>query len=262
MSRRRCPLSSTPCETDGMRGVRTRLVVMMVVAGSSAFVACGGDSDSANDAVATTTVSSVVADTTDPPATTTVPDTDPPTTTTEAPTTTVAATTVVETTIPTTTTTIAPPPETAPATLPVPVVAPADTRGQEPVVELGSIEIPKIGLAASMFEGIRLTTLDRGPGHWPGTAMPGSAGNVVVAGHRTSHSKPFRHLEQLVPGDEVVFTTAEGRFVYNVTSTEIVYPDAVHIVDQTADRTATLFACHPVGSTKQRIVVHLAMATT
>ena len=82
---------------------------------------------------------------------------------------------------------------------------------------------------------------------------------MVVAGHRTSHSKPFRHLDDLVPGDEVIFNMPYGRFVYRVTSTEIVTPDRVDIVNQTSAKTATLFACHPPGSTQQRIVVHLQL---
>jgi sortase A len=158
------------------------------------------------------------------------------------------------TTVAETTTTPAPPVDVV---LPKPVTAPRDTRGAEVRSDLGTIEIPKIGLRMTMLEGIRLTTLDQGPGHWPGSAMPGQIGNVVVAGHRTSHSKPFRHLDALSPGDEVIFTMPNGRFVYSVVSTEIVSPDRVDIVDQTSARTATLFACHPPGSTKQRIVVHL-----
>jgi sortase A len=147
-----------------------------------------------------------------------------------------------------------------PVTLPNPEAVPSDPRAPEPVVELGTIEIPKIGVNKSMLEGITLTTLDNGPGHWPGTAMPGQLGNVVVAGHRVSHDKPFRHLEQLVIGDDVIFNTADGRFVYKVTGTDIVQPDALWIADQTPEYTATLFACHPAGSTKERIVVHLAYA--
>jgi len=103
---------------------------------------------------------------------------------------------------------------------------------------------------------IELSILDYGPGHWPGTAMPGQAGNVVVAGHRVSHNADFRYLDQLRPGDEVIFNTASGRHVYIVQSTEIVQPDALWIVDQTADATATLFACHPPGTVSERIVVH------
>jgi sortase A len=146
--------------------------------------------------------------------------------------------------------------------LPVPVPPPVDDEAPEPVVELGSIEIPSIGLSAVLYEGIRLTTFDRGPGHWPGTSMPGEFGNAVVGGHRTSGSRPFRHLDALVPGDAVVFTTAQGRFDYQVTSTEIVTPDSLRVVNQNPGFTATLFACNPVGSTRERIVVHLSLVSS
>jgi sortase A len=63
----------------------------------------------------------------------------------------------------------------------------------------------------------------------------------------------------LVPGDLVTFTTAEGVFDYAVTGTEIVSPDALWIIDPSDTATATLFACHPPGSTRQRIVVHLQL---
>ena len=111
-----------------------------------------------------------------------------------------------------------------------------------------------------MWEGVRLSTLNHGPGHWPGTAMPGQLGNVVIAGHRVSHNHEFRHVDQLVAGDDVVMTTDAGRFDYKVVSTEIVKPDALWVVDQTPDATATLFACHPPGSVRERIVVHLRLA--
>lgn len=174
------------------------------------------------------------------------------TTTTVAPTTSRASTTTASTTSTT---------EVATSTtepLPVPEPAP-DDHAPEPRVELGTIEIPKIHVTKTLFQGVSLTVLDLGPGHWPGTAMPGHLGNVVVAGHRTSHDRPFRNLDQLVAGDEVIFTTSEGRFVYQVTSLEVVTPDAIHIIEQTRAYTATLFACHPPGSTRQRIVVHLQL---
>ena len=172
------------------------------------------------------------------------------------------------TTAPTTTTTLPPtttatvPPTTTPpppAPAPQPVAPPADPRGYEESVRLGSMSIPKLGLEVPLHEGIRLTTLDRGPGHWPGTAMPGDVGNAVIAGHRTSHGAEFRHLDQLVPGDHVRFEVGGRAVSYSVTGTEIVQPDALWIVDQTPTATATLFACHPPGSVSQRIVVHLAL---
>lgn len=196
------------------------------------LVACSDDGSTAADTVATTDV-----------VTTT---TTKATTTTRATTTTEAATT----TLPATTTTT--------EVIPVPQPAP-EPRAAEPRVELGTIEIPKIGISKPLFEGVTLTTLDNGPGHWPGTAMPGHLGNVVVGGHRTSHDRPFRNIDQLVVGDEVIFNTPEGRFVYVVTSTQIVTPDAIWIIDQKNEKTATLFACHPVGSTKERFIVFLAL---
>ena len=111
-----------------------------------------------------------------------------------------------------------------------------------------------------MYEGITLTTLDHGPGHWPGTAMPGKFGNVVIAGHRVSHDKPFRNLDKLEVGDDVIMTTATADSTTRSPAPRSSTPDALWIADQTADYTATLFACHPPGSTRQRIVVHLALA--
>lgn len=178
------------------------------------------------------------------------------TTTTLAPTTTTTttSTTTKSTTTTTTTTTLA-------RQTTQPIAPPQDARGAENNPPIGRIAIPRIGLDSQLEQGIRLTTLDRGPGHWPGTALPGQIGNVVVAAHRTSHGAEFRHLDQLEPGDEVIFTTETGAFTYRVTGTQIVTPDALWITDPTDTPTATLFACHPLGSTAKRIVVTLALAT-
>jgi sortase A len=170
------------------------------------------------------------------------------------------APTVAPTTIATTTT--APPTTIATTTtvaLPVPV-PPPDENAQEPLVEAGRIEIPKLHLDTHMYEGVTLGTLDSGPGHWPGSANPGQIGNVVIAGHRTSHHADFLDIDQLVPGDEVILSNIGGRYTYKVTGTEIITPDQIRIIDQTPARTATLFACHPKHSTRERIVVHLQLA--
>ncbi len=192
------------------------------------------------------TVESSAAPTTQVPATTST------TTTTLAPTTTAAPTTAAA-------------PTTTIGTLPEqpsqPIAPPADTRGAEDQIRLGGISIPKLGVDAPLFSGIRLTTLDNGPGHWPGTAMPGEVGNVVVAAHRTSHGGPFRNIDQLVAGDIVLFNTEAGEVEYTVTGTQIVNPDAIWIVDPTDTPTATLFACHPPGSVAQRIVVNLELSS-
>jgi sortase A len=131
-----------------------------------------------------------------------------------------------------------------------------------PVVDdsvIGHIEIPRLGLDVPLNSGIEMKFINRGPSHWPGTAMPGEAGNVVVAGHRVTRTRPFRHIDTLQVGDEVIFTVDGSRWVYRVTGHEVVDDQAMWITEQTADATATLFACHPPGSAKFRWVTRLAL---
>jgi sortase A len=137
-------------------------------------------------------------------------------------------------------------------------VDPAGTPG-EPIVQIGTIEIPKIGLVHSIWEGITLRNINNGPSHWPGTALPGEPGNTVFAGHRVTHSHPFREIDKLTPGDEVIFTVNGKRSVYRVTGHDIVAPRDVWIANPTAEATGTLFACHPPGTKTYRYVVHLAL---
>jgi sortase A len=179
-----------------------------------------------------------------------------------APTTTVAVTlptTDAPTTVMTVPTTLAT--TTTALTLPQPA-PPPDPNGADPAMELGTIQIAKIGVDRPLWEGVTLTTLDRGPGHWPGTAMPGQLGNVVVGGHRVSHDKPFRHIDQLVPGDQIVMTFNGVANTYIVTGSQVVGPNDVWVIDQKPEHTATLFACHPPGSTKFRYVVFAKLAGT
>ena len=223
------------------RPLRIAALALAAVAVLVAVAACSSGSGSAATAPQSAAIRSTVSAGNDTPPT-------------EVPSST--GTTLFATTVTTTVTATQAPTTEA---LPVPAKPPAP-HANEPIVQLGTIEIPKIGVSASMFEGVSLTVLDHGPGHWPGSAQPGHTGNVVIAGHRTSHSRPFRNIDQLVVGDQVILVNAEGRFVYVVTGSEVVDPTALRIIEQTTARTATLFACHPPGSTRQRIVVHLALS--
>ncbi|MEO7442136.1 MAG: class E sortase [Acidimicrobiales bacterium] len=164
--------------------------------------------------------------------------------------------------VPATTTTLVPPPvitDSRVSRSTQPVGVPTNARQREPLIEIGTIEIPRISLSHRVFEGISLTSIDQGPSHWPGTALPGQIGNAVFAGHRVTHSKPFRNIDQLQPGDEVIFDIGGARSVYEVTGSQIVTPKALDIVNPTPTATATLFACHPPGSAKFRYVVRLAL---
>ncbi len=142
--------------------------------------------------------------------------------------------------------------------LPIPQALP-DPDAPEPDIVLGRIAIPRLELEANLQEGIALTSINRGPGHWPGTAMPGQLGNVVVAGHRVTHTEPFRHLERLVAGDPVVFLIGSTTWTYLTRAVVVVSANAVDIAAQSQAHTATLFACHPPGESTERIVAKLRL---
>ena len=124
------------------------------------------------------------------------------------------------------------------------------------------MEIPKIGLVHPIFEGVDLSVVDHGPGHWPGTAMPGQYGNAVFAGHRVTHSHPFLHIDQLTAGDQVIFHTATGISVYEVTEHMIVSPGDVWIARPVAGFVVTFFGCHPPHSAAQRYVVRAKLVAS
>lgn len=149
--------------------------------------------------------------------------------------------------------------ESVTAAVPNPVRIPDDPYAPEPVVEIGTIEIPKLGLHHVLLQGVTLRNIDRGPSHWTGSALPGQPGNAVVAGHRSTRGQPFRDLDDLVAGDTVTFTVGGVRSTYWVTSSRVVGPEDTWIADQTETPTATLYACHPPGSATQRYVVNLAL---
>lgn len=148
------------------------------------------------------------------------------------------------------------PPVTEPD-LPHPEDPPADPYADVPIIQIGEIEIPKIALVHPIFEGVWLTNIDYGPGHWPGSAGIGEYGNAVFAGHRVTHSHPFRNIDQLAVGDTVILRTMEGAsYTYEVTGTEVVTPDRLDVAAQTRGHHLTFFACHPPGSAAYRFVVH------
>ncbi len=162
--------------------------------------------------------------------------------------------TTTTSTAPSTTTTTAPPTTTT-IRLPQPTPPPANPYANVPVNQIGTILIPNINLASPVFEGVWLTVVDHGPGHWPGSAEPGQIGNSVFAGHRVTHTHPFLNLDQLAIGDHVIFAMSNGVFTYSITSITIVLPTDIGITDPTRTPTITLFACNPKHSAAQRIVV-------
>ncbi|MDQ4143738.1 MAG: class E sortase [Actinomycetota bacterium] len=132
-------------------------------------------------------------------------------------------------------------------------------RGRQ--IALGKIEIPAISLKTKFFEGVTDESVEIGPGHWPGTPLPGAAGNSVFAGHRTTYTKPFEDLDLLKRGDKIRTGLRNAKpTTYRVFKKTVVpeaeYADFVLRQPKTdRARMITLFACTPKGFRTHRIVV-------
>lgn len=122
---------------------------------------------------------------------------------------------------------------------------------------LGLIEIPDIGIDLVFVAGVGKQELKLGPGHYPGTPLPGQFGNAAIAGHRTTYGAPFSNLDLLKAGDEIVITYPSATYVYLVSSTSIVTPDEVSVIatKDSSKGSLTLTTCHPKGSSAQRLII-------
>jgi sortase A len=121
------------------------------------------------------------------------------------------------------------------------------------------LSIPDIGVDKIVIEGVTLGDLKRGPGHYPETPPPGQPGNAAIAGHRTTYGAPFNRINELDRGDEILITTVQGAFRYEVSDQLIVSPSEVGVLDDFGDNRLTLTACHPKYSARQRIIVVAAL---
>jgi len=119
------------------------------------------------------------------------------------------------------------------------------------------IQIPTIGLNEYVVSGTAESDLAKGPGHYIGTAAPGQAGNVSIAGHRTTNGAPFNRLGQLAVGNQIYLTTMSGeRLTYVVSQPpRPVAPNDVAVLDNFGDNRITLTTCNPEYSSAQRLIV-------
>jgi sortase A len=118
---------------------------------------------------------------------------------------------------------------------------------------IGRLKIPDIDLDVVVVQGTDTATLQKGPGHYPETPFPGEGGTTAVAGHRTTYLAPFRHLDQLDPGDVIEIEMPYANFAYRVQGTRVVDDSAVNIIHKVGYERLVLTACHPLYSAAQRI---------
>lgn len=144
-------------------------------------------------------------------------------------------------------------------------------RGQVEVGEgLTRLRIPRVGLDVVVVQGTTADALRAGAGHYVDTPLPGEAGNVGVAGHRTTYGRPFNRLDEMRSGDDVLLDTPFAEYVYRVVpgfeghpNPWPVAPTDYNVVGSAGPGSwLTLTTCHPKGSAKQRLILRLQLADT
>ena len=150
---------------------------------------------------------------------------------------------------------------------------------------IANLYIPRFGsdYAFTVVQGTDGAALEKGPGHYVGTALPGQTGDFAVAGHRVGKGEPFLNLDHLRPGDAVIVETETSWYVYlvegdvktgdlsatdfnKVPGREIVNPSDGQVIlpvpdnpglsPAAHDRYMTMTTCHPKFTAAQRMVVH------
>ncbi len=121
------------------------------------------------------------------------------------------------------------------------------------------IQIDSLDVSAPIVQGDDWESLKRGVGQHIGSANPGEIGNLVLSGHNDIFGEIFRHLDQLNEGDEILVHTDGSTFSYMVTSTFLVSPTQVDVLNPSPDATLTLISCYPYLVDNQRIIIQAAL---
>ncbi|MBV8735094.1 MAG: class E sortase [Solirubrobacterales bacterium] len=120
---------------------------------------------------------------------------------------------------------------------------------------IGIISVPKLNAQYTVVQGTDEASLEKGPGHYPQTVLPGLQETVAIAGHRTTYLAPFRRLNDLKRGNKIVLTLRYARFTYAIQRVQIVTPTSWWIIKDRGYERLVLSACNPLYSAAQRIVV-------
>ena len=130
---------------------------------------------------------------------------------------------------------------------------------------VGRITIPSIGVSKYVVAGVRLKDLERGPGLFPGSPLPGQKGNVAIAGHRTTFGAPFSRINEIQDNEKIVLESRDGTFTYRVNGE----PKIISATDVAAAKTIdpntatlTLISCYPKWTSTQRIIVVATLDST
>ena len=126
---------------------------------------------------------------------------------------------------------------------------------------IGRISVPRMGLDMVLVNGTDHDTLTKGPGRDLRTAMPGEGQLVYVAGHRTTYSAPFSHIDRLRKGDRVTVRMPYATLVYSVTGHRIVGAEELSVLKSHGHEVLALQACHPRFFATHRYIAYAKLVS-
>jgi LPXTG-site transpeptidase (sortase) family protein len=120
---------------------------------------------------------------------------------------------------------------------------------------IARVIVPVLDLDEIVIEGVGDEELNAGPGHLPGSALPGERGNAIISAHRDRH---FSRLGSLQVGDEIITETAPARRLKWIVISRRVIRSEEPALFSTSDPTLTLTTCWPiryVGTAPERLII-------
>lgn len=138
--------------------------------------------------------------------------------------------------------------------VPVPTPAPGNempTRLLIPRIQLDT-PVVEVTIEAGVWQVAQYAV-----GYHRGTARPGTVGNTVMSGHKGVYGAPFRRLDELSPGDEILVVAGTRLYRYVVREKTSVWPHQVEVMAQTADPILTLITCTAYDTRRLVVIAQL-----
>ncbi|HEY1074305.1 MAG TPA: class D sortase [Patescibacteria group bacterium] len=159
----------------------------------------------------------------------------------------------------------------SPTAAPTVTSTPAATA--TPVYEPAHIIIEKLGVDTPITWDVSaedtVEYLNKGVAHLQGSAHLGEVGNVFITGHssdyawkKNPYAAVFSLVPKLVPGDKITIREHGKAYVYQVAEVKVVHPDQVEVANETTSPVLTLLTCYPVGTSRDRFVVHASLISS
>ncbi|WP_208587445.1 class D sortase [Gracilibacillus suaedae] len=122
---------------------------------------------------------------------------------------------------------------------------------------VGFLHIPTLDAQLPIVEGTDPDELDKGVGHYRGSAYPQQNDQIVLSGHRDT---VFRELGEVEVGDTFTIELEYGEFEYEMVDSKIVDADDTTIIKSTApEEELVITTCYPfsyVGNAPERYIIY------